>query len=322
MSELAEYAQRLHSKESQIHKREFKPLSCVSSAEELKGIRAVICDIYGTMLDYWRPGFENRDSREQVLLEAFGELAGRFGMTETLEKMNPKESAQETLSGFYHGLIAISHEKAVKKGIQFPEVKIEEVWALIVMMLKRNGYEAENFFTGSISEFPRYLAFTYNFLCLGRQLYPGVIRALEQLKEKNITVGILSNAQFYTPMDLTLLVRDQSEGKYDDYNELFNIDLTIFSYDYGYSKPNQLLFRKLYDALYQYQILPSQTVFVGNDLSIDIQPAAAAGMKTAFFTGDDFVAFEHDLRGKVVPDICFESWGELVEKISFHGEEE
>ncbi len=322
MSELAEYAQRLHQEESQFHNRVLKPLSCVGAAKELKGIRAVVCDVYGTLLNYWRPGFESRESRDRVLVESFGELARRFGMNQTLEKMNPKEEPKSTLSGFYHGLIALSHDKAVRKGVQFPEVKIEEVWALIIMMLKRNGYDPERYSPGCVSDFPRYLAFTYNFLCLGRQFYPGVIDALERLKRKNIAVGILSNAQFYTPMDLTLLVRDQSEGRYDDFNELFNVDLTFFSYEYGYSKPNQLLFRKLFDALYQFQILPSQTVLVGNDLSIDIQPAAAAGMKTAFFSGDDFVAFEHDLRGKVVPDLCFENWGELVDKISFHGESE
>ncbi len=320
MSQLAEYAVELHQRESRAYERLFRPLTSPASREELKGIRAVICDVYGTLLNYWKPGLENSDTREKALSNSFAEVVLRFGMAEVLEKMNPQESPEKTLSGFYHGLIALSHEKAFQKGIAFPEVKIEEVWSLIILMLKRNGYQPERYSPGDAADLSRYLAFTYNFLFLGRQLYPGVIKALEQLKQNNIMLGILSNAQFYTPIDMTLAVRDQSKGKYEDYNELFDVDLTFYSYEYGYSKPNELLFRKLYDALYEYHILPSQTVFVGNDLALDIQPAAAAGMRTAFFTGDDFVAFEHDLRGKVIPDICFDSWDELVQKIHFHGE--
>jgi putative hydrolase of the HAD superfamily len=86
------------------------------------------------------------------------------------------------------------------------------------------------------------------------------------------------------------------------------------------AKPNQKLFRALFDALYEYQVLPSQTVFVGNDLSSDIKPAAEAGMRTAFFTGDAMSAFVHDLGGKVIPDITFDKWQELPGKISLYQE--
>jgi FMN phosphatase YigB (HAD superfamily) len=69
--------------------------------------------------------------------------------------------------------------------------------------------------------------------------------------------------------------------------------------------------------LYELHILPRQTVFVGNDLSLDIKPAQEAGMKTAFFTGDDTSAYMHDLGGTIVPDLVFETWEELPGKLSF-----
>jgi putative hydrolase of the HAD superfamily len=199
--------------------------------------------------------------------------------------------------------------------------KIEEVWDVIIMILKRRGYKPEKYSPGLTRDFSRFLAYTYNFHSLGRQLYPGTVSALEMLKAQNIVIGVLSNAQFYTPIDLTLLIREQSHGNIDDFNELFEVDLTFFSFEYGVAKPNQILFRKLYDALYEFEILPSQTVLVGNDLSSDIQPAIEAGMKTAFFTGDKTGAFLHDLSGKVIPDLSFQSWDELPQLISFHSEE-
>jgi FMN phosphatase YigB (HAD superfamily) len=70
--------------------------------------------------------------------------------------------------------------------------------------------------------------------------------------------------------------------------------------------------------LYEYQALPSQTVLVGNDLAADIKPAQDAGMKTAFYTGDDQCAFLHGLGGAVIPDISFSKWDELPGRVSFY----
>ncbi|MCL2688821.1 MAG: HAD family hydrolase [Chitinispirillia bacterium] len=329
MSDLAEYASSLHEKEARLFDRALKPRSCNARFETLKGVRAVIFDVYGTLVNYWRSGFESVQDREKTLLEAFSELAVRFDMEETLVKMNPADAPGKTLSDFYHGLIALNHEKALGKGIEYPEIRIEQIWSVIVMMLNRNGYAKEprsvsaanrTFTFADTAGFARCLAYTYNFLSMGRALYPDVTQALRKLKEDNMVLGIVSNAQVYTPIDLTLLFRDQSNGKIEDFNELFDPDLTFFSYEYGVSKPDNLLFRKLFDALYEYHITPSQTVFAGNDLLIDIAPAAALGMKTAFFCGDDAMTFEHDLGSDVIPDIVFNNWDEFADKISFHGE--
>lgn len=321
MSELAEFAHNLHLKEAQKYERKLVPLHYQSKEKKISEIRAVICDVYGTLINYWKPGFDNPDFRSKTLLDAFKKIVVKFGMSEVLSETNENESPEKTLSDFYHGLIALQHEKMAQKGILFPEVKIENIWDIIIMLLKRRGYKPEKHYSGDINDFSRILAFYYNFQSLGRQLYDGVVDALSKLKENNISLGILSNAQFYTPLDLSILIREQSNEKYDDFNELFDTDLTFFSFEYGVAKPNPVLFRRLFDALYEYQILPSQTVLIGNDLLLDIQPAIEAGMKTAFFTGDREGAFVHDLSDKVVPDISFQSWDQLPSLISFYSEE-
>ncbi len=321
MSDLAEYARQLHENEAVIANRQLEPVQYPSDTSKLWDIRAVICDVYGTILDYWRSGFKEKESRAKTLLQSFRIVADRFGMTSFLTKLNPSDSPEKTLNDFYNGLIALNHEKCAKKGTAFPEVKIEEIWGLILMMLKRHGYRSSDFCDIPENELSRYIAFTYNFYSLGRQLYPGVVESLESLKRSNIVIGIVSNAQFYTPIDLTLLMREQSNQKIDDFTEIFDPDLTFFSYEYRVAKPNQLLFRKLYDALYEYHILPEQTLFLGNDLLVDIQPAKEAGMKTAFFTGDRETTFLQSLEGKVIPDLTFQSWSDLPSMISFYSEE-
>lgn len=320
MSDLAEYARNLHENGRKKYTRNINACGHECARGELRGIRAAVFDVYGTMVNYWRPGFEARETREGLLLDAFGEVASRFGMEDVLTAMNPGVSAAKTLCDFYNGLLALNHQKSVSKGIELPEVRVEEVWSVIALMLKRNGYDVGKHAPGSAADFARYLGYAYNFYSMGRELYPGVADALLKIKENNIALGILSDAQFYTPIDLTLLLRDQSGGRVDDYNELFDTDLTFLSCEYGFVKPSEALFRRLFDALYEYQITPEQTVFVGNDLSVDIKPAAALGMRTALFCGDDMMLLGGD--ADVVPDIVFDDWGDLADKINFHGEME
>jgi putative hydrolase of the HAD superfamily len=314
LSDLAEYARRLHESERRSYPRRLAPLGHNSAFDALKGVRAVIFDVYGTLVNYWRAGFEARRSREALLVEAFSGVVDRFGMGETLAAINPSAPPAQTLCDFYNGLLALNRQKSAGGGAA-TEVRVEEVWAAIAMILKRNGYKAGG------AGFARRLAYTYNFLSMGRELYPGAADALKKLKDGNIVLGILSNAQFYTPIDLTLMLRDQSAGVINDCNEIFDTDLTFLSCEYGFVKPSEALYRRLFDALYEYQIAPDQTVIAGNDLSEDIAPAAALGMRTALFRGDDATAFGRDGAAEdVTPDIVFYDWAELPEKISFHGE--
>ena len=322
MSIVAEFARLIHEKDERNFDRVLTPLSYPSRTEKLYDIKAVIFDIYGTLVNYWRSDFIDEKQKENVLLAAFRKTSDFFKFTDFLRKMNPSDSPERTLRDFYHGLIALNHEKSLKKGIAFPEVRIEEVWGVILMMLARHGYDASKLDLGDKSELARCVAFYYNVHSLGRGFYDGVVDALSRLKKNNLKLGVVSNAQFYTPIDLTLFIRDQSGDTHDDYKDLFENDLIFLSYEYGVAKPNQELVRKLYDALYEYQILPQQTVFVGNDLSLDIKPAIEAGMRSAFFTGDDKSAFVHELSGEVIPDIVFDYWDELPEKISFYRKKE
>ena len=319
MSIVAEFAHKLSLDEGEVPPpRALTPLDYPAQAEKLYDIQAVICDVYGTLVNYWRPEFADREQKEKVLLSAFKKTGDYFGFTEILKKMNPADVPERTLQDFYHGLIALNHEKNLKKGIESPEVRVEEVWEVIIMMLCRHGYDASGPGLGDRKELARCMAYYYSSQSLAGRFYDGVVDALKALRQGNMKLGILGDAQFYAPVDLTLLIRKQSNNSFEDYLELFDVDLVFCSYEYGTTKANPTLYRKLYDALYEFQILPSQTVFVGNDLFLDIKPAAEVGMKTAFFTGDNKSAYTHQADGRVVPDIVFDSWDELPDKLSFY----
>ena len=318
MSIVAEFASELHKAYPNGQSRILRPFSFPSSEEKLYDVRVLIFDVYGTLFNYWKPDFIRESSRKQVLLETFRKTISYFKMEPYLLEMDPCASAENTLWDLYHGLIAIKQNLLKEKEIEFPEVRIEEVWNAILLMLKRRGYDQAPKDLGPETQLAQCMAYYYNFNAFNRGLYPGVSDALLALKKQNMRLGIVSNAQFYTPIDLTLFLRDQSGDAIDDLGEIFDPDLVFFSFEYAVAKPSRVLFRKLFDALYEYQVLPSQTVFVGNDLAADIQPARDAGMNTALFSGDDQSTFTHDLEKSVVPDISFTKWDDLAERVSFY----
>jgi putative hydrolase of the HAD superfamily len=321
MSIVAEFAARLRAERFTAWSGEpAVPIDCPARAARLHDIRAVIFDVYGTLIDYWRPEFDHRESKEAALQAAFRQTADYFGFTEYLLKMNSADTAEKTLHDLYHGLIALDHEKARNKSVDTPEIRIDRIWKVIVLMLKRHGYNPVRASFGTPDDLARCAAYYYNAVALGGNLFPNVVEALVALKKDNIRLGIVSNAQFYTPIDLTLLIREQSENTYDDYLELFDEDLIFYSYEYGVAKPGRLLFEKLYNALYESHILPAQTVFVGNDLALDIQTAQDVGMKTALYCGDRKSTFLHDLAPTVIADLTFQDYAELPAKVSFHDE--
>lgn len=124
---------------------------------------------------------------------------------------------------------------------------------------------------------------------------PGAAEFVQRLARAGISLGLLSNAQVHTLSTLGGIA------------DLFPPELTILSYQHGIAKPAPDLFQLLADRLAARGILPHETLFIGNDPRQDILPAAAAGFKTALFTGHP-----DSLRdGECTPDIRFETWDEL-----------
>ncbi|MES2439977.1 MAG: HAD family hydrolase [Verrucomicrobiota bacterium] len=125
---------------------------------------------------------------------------------------------------------------------------------------------------------------------------PGAEKFIQRLAAKGLSLGLLSNAQSNTLSTL---------GPVSD---LFAPELTILSYQHGISKPDASLFLTLADRLAGRGISPAETLYIGNDPLHDIVPAAAAGFRTALFTGHPA-----SLRpGECRPDITFRTWQELL----------
>jgi putative hydrolase of the HAD superfamily len=169
------------------------------------------------------------------------------------------------------------HEKLRARGIDCPEVDILRIWRDVCGAAADNGY-----ITGEYSEKNLYfLAVEYE--TRANPVWPmGDIEGLvEQLRRKNIIPGIISNAQFYTPLLFPALVGKTAA-------ELgFREDICTYSYRTSRAKPSAELFPPLCSVLREkYGIGPRETLYIGNDMQNDIWTARQAGCSTALFAGD------------------------------------
>ncbi len=121
---------------------------------------------------------------------------------------------------------------------------------------------------------------------------PGAEKFIYRLAASGISLGLLSNAQSNTLATLGPIA------------DLFAPELTILSYQHGIAKPAPELFQILTDRLAGRGITPGETLFIGNDPSQDIVPAAAAGFLTALFTGHP----DSRRPGSCAPDFTIDRW--------------
>jgi putative hydrolase of the HAD superfamily len=109
---------------------------------------------------------------------------------------------------------------------------------------------------------------------------PHTKELLLECKNSKLLLGIISNAQFYTPyLFKWLLGSDMSDLGFHD-------DLIIFSYKFGYAKPSAFLFQLAAERLKDMNVQKNSVLYIGNDMLKDIYPAKKIGFKTALFAGD------------------------------------
>ena len=109
---------------------------------------------------------------------------------------------------------------------------------------------------------------------------PGARECVDQLGRAGRTLGLVSNAQFFT-MDLLRLLLPGPGG-----SAWFTDDLRFLSYQQGRAKPSTYLFELAGQALERRGIACNEVLYVGNDMLNDIWPASSCGFRTALFAGD------------------------------------
>ena len=218
-------------------------------------IKCVLFDIYGTL---FISGSGDIGAAKKVLQKT-------EEIDHLLEKFEIKRNAKMLLKDFFD-TIEKNHTKLKKKEIDFPEIEIDKIWTHVL-----------NCKNPDIAR-----AFALEFELIVNPVYPmpNLKQVLRELKNRHIILGIISNAQFFTPFLFDWFLKS-------DLKHLgFEPNLILFSYKFGYAKPSSFLFKAASSRLKDMNIPTDSVLYVGNDMLNDIYPAHKAGFKTGLFAGD------------------------------------
>ena len=231
--------------------------------------QAVIFDIYGTLF-ISAAGDIGKDSAEHSA-EAFRQALKDAGII-----LAPDDSRPSRAPEIFRQEILNCHRRLRGRGVDYPEVDICEIWGKVL---------AELGITGEFSSVThdRIMSLAVSYECRTNPVWPmpGADILLDFLKQKEIRTGIISNAQFYTPLMFeALLGKGIRECGFEE-------DLCTWSWRAGAAKPSLTMFQPVHRALKdRYGIMPESILYVGNDILKDILPASSLGWKTALFAGD------------------------------------
>ena len=236
-------------------------------------VKAVLFDVYGTLLisasgdlggirdtgdapdapdaeDAPDAG-ENAESRKSI-----ASLLADFGLS----------LSSEYIIKTYVRTVGTAHERLKNRGTDFPEVQIDHIWRRIL------GFE----------DITAARKFALGFELIINPVYPmpGLSDMLAWSSRCGLKKGIISNAQFYTPLMIAYFCGNRPEGMG------FDPSLLIYSYQVGAAKPSPKLFGAAAETLARRGIPPENVLFMGNDILNDIFPARLQGFQTALFAGD------------------------------------
>ncbi|MCF7982821.1 MAG: HAD family hydrolase [Thiohalocapsa sp.] len=247
------------------------PTSAAPVIDAVDGIRAVLFDVYGTLVisgcgdigltrsqSGEPPRGDGKDDPVRSALAGAGiptsglppDFDGRAALLSTIERHHAERRAE---------------------GVVYPEVDILAVWR---DLLAAHRLEADD-------ERIRHAALAYELAVNPVWPMPGMAQLIDRLAGTGLVLGIVSNAQFYTPLMLqAFLGRTLDEAGFDP-------RCCAWSYRLLEGKPSTRVYREALAALQRHHgIEPAQTLYIGNDKRNDIWPAQATGCKTALFAGD------------------------------------
>ena len=262
----------------------------------LKDIRAVLFDLYGTLFisgageisagtTQGNNLFSNLISRRHRGTEENGEMES---CAHPSVPPCPSERYLEEMGDYFRGAVKQRHEKAHAEGIAWPEVRVEEIWAdykgtipaCWESLQKMRGFPDKIGPNASAPGTGREMALRYELAVNPVFPMPHTEEVLRALIANGVKLGIISNAQFFTPFLFNAFFNASP-------TELgFDPELLIYSFNENEAKPSSRLFSKAKERLAQYTIKPEETLYIGNDMKNDITGAAGEGFTTALFAGD------------------------------------
>ena len=291
-----------------IIRRHASPLDPIPTEMEAKSdgwdgiIDTVLFDVYGTL--FVSGSGDVGTAQETVGSDAFIRALSNFGGK---QRVRNAPAAGEVARDGYFREIESDHVVKIERGVDYPEVDIREIWSKVWNRLGDSGLVEEGpLLEGEIEE----LALYYEVFSNPTYPMPGARETISRLRKAGVRLGIVSNAQFFTP----LLFPAHLGATIDALG--FDKRLTVWSYQEGLAKPSSDIYCRVKQRAES--LNPERTLYVGNDMLNDVAAAAACGFKTCLFAGDRRslrLRTDEERCAGVTPDLRITSLNQLPDLI-------
>ncbi|MCG6940126.1 MAG: HAD family hydrolase [Thiohalocapsa sp.] len=240
-----------------------QPTGAAPSLDPMAGIRAVLFDVYGTLV-----------------ISGSGDI-GLTADTATGEPFADAWMAAELpatkLPADFDGRAALTaqiradHARSRARGVAQPEVDILTIWQALLADL---GLQPD------VTQLRRF-ALEYELRVNPVWPMPALRAVIAGLADRGLVLGIVSNAQFYTPLMLHAFLGQPIDAAG------FDPRCCAWSYRQGVAKPATAVYEPALACLREHHgIRPGQVLYIGNDMRNDVRPAQALGCRTVLFAGD------------------------------------
>lgn len=256
---------------------------------QISDTKVIFWDVYGTLVAAERGDLDSLIRREAELRTAFERTVKNFGLS----------IAPARVHDLFLRSIQAEREARRAEGIAHPEVRIDEIWFKLLEKLQHDASPTINF--------AREVALFFERQANPKQFQPRAYDVLTALQNRRLCQGIITNAQFYTPIELSTLLRHESAGAVCTYESVFDPRLVFFSFELGAAKPDTAAFRPAIEELARDNIMPDECVFIGDSLTDDIAPAQHLGFKTVLYAPTSAPG------ASVKPDLVIHNLAQLLE---------
>lgn len=240
-------------------------------------VKAVICTIYGTLLE---SGPAPADA-EGAWTRLWREKLQRPPRTSLAEFNRAADLALQTETN----ILSV-------RGVENPAPYWPAVAELLLPELRELAPESEADFL-----------YTHAQLRRSVRLQPGADAVLRALDSRGVLLGLISNGQPHTPVELALALHAPYEpvdsflpvaaahGVFSSDTaarelEIFTAPLCFWSYSHGFGKPNLHAFQHVATRLRARRIQADEVLMVGCDHVNDLRPARRFGWRTWCLTTD------------------------------------
>lgn len=278
-----------------------QPVSATPYLKPISGLKAVVWDLYGTLL---------RIADGELLFQHPQQIRMEVALDKTLQEFHfwnamsrkpgpPWEQLHSLYTRAYDDLRLAG---SGKKG-DLTEVDSAKLWRRVLSKLELDKFEYDAAQLGDLDALSEKIAYFFHASLQGLELSPGADVALSAVCDSGFQQGLLADGQCFS---LTQLLRGlEAQGTLAAAEAVLSPLIVTLSHHEGIRKPSRSLYLRAVERLRERGVEPEQVLYVGARLREDLVVAKQVGFRTALYAGDklSLKATPADLRDPAVkPD--------------------